>query len=105
MTRRLPLISLLYAALLPMTALTASYDCTRATTATEIAVCDNPSLNRMDEDLAVQYRSLLNQLPPRRADALRDDQRSWLVARNSCGADVRCLRARYEERLARLNEY
>ena len=105
MTRRLPLISLLYAALLPMTAHTASYDCTRATTATEIAVCDNSSLNRMDEDLAVQYRSLLNQLPPRRADALRDDQRSWLVARNSCGADVRCLRARYEERIARLNEY
>ena len=105
MTRRLPLLLLLCAALLPMTAHTASYDCTRATTATEIAICDNPNLNRMDEDLAVQYRSLLNQLPPRRADALRDDQRSWLVARNSCGADVRCLRARYEERLARLNEY
>ena len=105
MTRRLPLPLLLCAALLPVTAYTASYDCTRATTPTEIAVCDNPGLNRMDEDLAVQYRSLLNQLPPRRADALRDDQRSWLVARNSCGADVRCLRARYEERLARLNEY
>ena len=105
MIRRLPLTLLFGAALLPMTAHTASYDCTRAATATEIAVCDNPGLNRMDEDLAVQYRALLNQLPPRRADALRDDQRSWLVARNSCGADVRCLRARYEERLARLNEY
>lgn len=105
MSSRLSLPLLFCTALLPMIAQTASYDCTRATTAAEIAVCNNPGLNRMDEDLAVQYRSLLNQLPPRRADALRDDQRSWLVARNSCGADVRCLRARYEERIARLNEY
>ena len=80
------------------------YDCTRADTAAEIAVCDNPGLNRMDEDMAVLYRSLLNQLPPRRANSLRDDQRSWLIARDSCGADVRCLRARYQERMARLNE-
>ena len=105
MTHRLPRTLLLCAALLPTAAHTAGYDCTRATTATEIAVCNNPGLNRMDEDLAVQYRTLLNQLPPRRADAVRDDQRSWLMARNSCGADVRCLRARYEERIARLNQY
>lgn len=105
MSSRLSLPLLFCTALLPMIAQTASYDCTRATTAAEIAVCNNPSLNRMDEDLAVQYRSLLNESPPPRAAALRDDQRSWLVARNSCGADVRCLRARYEERLARLNEY
>ncbi|RUQ31881.1 MAG: DUF1311 domain-containing protein [Candidatus Competibacteraceae bacterium] len=105
MFSRLPVSLLFCAALLPMAAQTASYDCTRATTAAEIAVCDNPSLNRMDEDLAVQYRALLNESPPPRAAALRDDQRSWLVARNSCGADVRCLRARYEERIARLNQY
>ena len=91
--------------LLPLATLAASYDCTRASTAAEIAVCDNPSLNRMDEDLAVTYRSLLDRLPPRQAAHLRDDQRSWLVARDSCGADVRCLRARYQERMARLNEY
>lgn len=98
-------LTLLCAALLPLTIQAASYDCTRAATAAEIAVCDNPGLSRMDEDLAVQYRALLNRLPPRQADRLRDDQRSWLTARNSCGADVRCLRARYQERLARFDEY
>ncbi|MDG4597321.1 MAG: lysozyme inhibitor LprI family protein [Candidatus Contendobacter sp.] len=91
--------------LLPLATFAASYDCTRASTAAEIAVCDNPSLSRMDEDLAVTYRSLLDRLPPRQAAHLRDDQRSWLVARDSCGADVRCLRARYQERMARLSEY
>lgn len=98
-------LTLLCVALLPLSAEAASYDCTRAATAAEIAICDNPGLSRMDEDLAVQYRDLMNQLPPRRADRLRDDQRSWLTARNSCGADVRCLRARYQERLARFDEY
>ncbi len=104
MIKRLSL-ALFCVGLLPLGAQAASYDCTRADTAAEIAVCANPSLNRLDEDLAVQYRSLLNRLPPRRAERLRQDQRSWLIARDSCGADVRCLRARYQERLARLNEY
>ena len=104
MLKRLSL-ALFGASLLPLSAQAASYDCTRADTAAEIAVCSNPTLNRLDEDLAVQYRSLLNRLPPRRAEMVRQDQRSWLAARDSCGADVRCLRARYQERSARLDEY
>lgn len=91
--------------MLPLSVQAASYDCTRAETASEVAVCDDPGLNRLDEEMAVQYRYLLNHLPPRQAIRLRDDQRSWMNARDSCGADVRCLRARYQERIARLNEY
>ncbi len=104
MLKRLSL-ALFCASLLPLSAHAASYDCTRADTAAEIAVCSNPSLNRLDEELAVEYRSLLNRLPPRKAEMVRQDQRSWLSARDTCGADVRCLRARYQERSARLNEY
>ena len=63
MLKRLSL-ALFCASLLPLSAHAASYDCTRADTAAEIAVCSNPSLNRMDEELAVEYRSLLNRLPP-----------------------------------------
>lgn len=97
--------ALLCTGLLPFPAHTASYDCTQASTSAEIAVCANPGLNRLDEDMAVLYRSLLDELPRRQAARLREDQRSWLIARNSCGADVRCLRARYQERMSRLNEY
>lgn len=97
--------SLFLTGLVPFVASAASFDCTRADTAAEIAVCDNPSLNRLDEDLAVEYRALLRRLPPRRAEMVRQDQRSWIAARDSCRADVRCLRARYQERSARLNEY
>lgn len=96
---------LLCTGLLPFSAQAASYDCTQARTSAEIAVCANPGLNRLDEDMAVLYRSLFNELPRRQAERMRQDQRSWLTARNSCGADVRCLRARYQERMSRLNEY
>jgi len=98
-------LPLLCASLLPPSAQAASYDCTRADTAAEIEVCANPGLNQLDEELAVLYRSLLNELPFRQAERVRQDQRSWLNARNSCGAEVRCLRARYQERIARLNQY
>lgn len=98
-------LPLLCASLLPLTAQAASYDCTRASTPAEIAVCANPELNQLDEELAVLYRSLLNDLPARQADRVQQDQRSWLKARNSCGAEVRCLKARYQERIARLSQY
>jgi len=98
-------LTLLCGGLLPLSTQAASYDCTRASASAEIAVCANPGLNRLDEDMAVLYRSLLNELPQRQAKRLRQDQRSWLIARNSCGADVRCLRARYQERMSRLNQY
>ncbi|MCB1777495.1 MAG: DUF1311 domain-containing protein [Candidatus Competibacteraceae bacterium] len=97
--------ALLYMGLLPFSAHAASYDCTQTSTSAEIAVCANPGLNRLDEDLAVLYHALLNELPRRQATRLRENQRSWLIARNSCGADIRCLRARYQERISRLNEY
>ena len=97
--------AILCAGLLPLPAQTASYDCTQASTSVEIAVCANPRLNRLDEDLATLYRSLLRDLPRQQAERLRQDQRSWLTARNSCGADVRCLQARYQERMSRLNQY
>lgn len=95
----------LCACLLPLTAQAASYDCAHASTAPEIAVCANPDLNQLDEEMAALYRSLLNELPSRQADRVRQEQRSWLTARNSCGADVSCLKARYQERMARLNQY
>ncbi len=98
-------LSLFGASLLPLAVQAASYDCTGASSPAEIAVCAHPDLNALDEKLAVLYRSLLNELPVRQADRVRQDQRSWLKARNSCGAEVRCLKARYQERIARLNQY
>ncbi len=99
------LVSLFCTSLLPLATQAASYDCTQASTAAEITVCDHSDLNALDEGLALSYRALLKELPARQAARMQQDQRSWLRARNSCGEDVRCLKARYEERIARLNQY
>lgn len=83
----------------------ASFDCTAADSFAEITICAHSDLNYLDEELAVLYRSLIDRLPSREAARVRRDQRSWLTARDSCGEDARCLRARYQERIARLREY
>jgi uncharacterized protein len=98
-------LTLLCTAWLPLSAQAASFGCLDVDTEVESAICADPDLNRMDEDLAGQYQDLLRELSPREARKLRQEQRSWLRARDSCGDDVRCLRARYEERSARLDQY
>lgn len=99
------ILTLLCTAWLPLSAQAASFDCLDVDTDAESAICADPELNRMDEDLADQYKDVLSQLSPREARKLRQEQRSWLRARDSCGDNVRCLHARYEERSARLDRY
>jgi len=96
---------LLCAAWLPLSTQAASFGCLDVDTDVESAICADPELNRLDEDLAEQYQDVLSQLSSREARRLRQEQRTWLRARDSCGDDVRCLRARYEERSARLDRY
>lgn len=104
MIKRLGL-TLFCVGLLPLSAQAASFNCDNATTPTEMAICDSPRLNALDEEVADMYRDILSQMTPREARRLRRDQRSWLIARDSCGDDTRCLRSRYRERRARLSEY
>ena len=47
-------ISLLWA--LPVQA--ASFDCAKASTEIEHAICNNPELSRLDEEMAAAYRSI-----------------------------------------------
>jgi uncharacterized protein len=70
--------------LLPLSAQSASYDCSHTKTAAELAVCNNPEINRMDEEMTELYRSHIKGLPACVAKDLRGTQRSWLNARNHC---------------------
>ncbi|PVA12015.1 hypothetical protein DC366_03600 [Pelagivirga sediminicola] len=58
-----------------------SFDCRRAGTPTEIAICANPSLAALDSALAAAWN----------AGGRRADQAAWLRSRDACGADVACL--------------
>ncbi|RQO66960.1 hypothetical protein DBR44_16800 [Aquitalea sp. FJL05] len=83
--------------LLPMLAAAASFDCSKAASATEQAICSQPALSALDEQLAAAYRQHNQQ------GLLQDNQRQWLAGpRAECKADVACLQSRYQQRLEQL---
>jgi len=73
----------------------ASFDCAKAGTPTETAICHDPGLAALDLALAQAYQARL----AREAD-VRQQQRGWLRARDAgCGADPACLKAFIRARL------
>lgn len=91
---RLTIAALLAAA--PIAASAASFDCAKASTLVENAICANPELSRRDEALASLYQAALKQDP-----AIRADQLNWLRERNRC-IDERCLINAYDRRIDEL---
>ena len=80
---------------------TPSFDCRRATTPSERAICATPELAQLDQDLAVAYAAL-----PRRDDRfLIASQRAWWQQREACGNSIPCLQRRMTERLAELRHW
>ena len=75
------LISLAIFALLgagfPATA--ASFDCGKALTVQEKAICADSKLSQLDEDTAAAYTRLRAQLTPAGAAKVQQDQREWLA--------------------------
>jgi uncharacterized protein len=95
----------------------ASFDCARAETQVEKAICASPELGRIDEVLARAYATALGGLGDEAKAAIQADQRQWLgFAALACTSDARpfsaalteeeqgCLGAVYRSRIARLGE-
>ncbi|RYG09291.1 MAG: DUF1311 domain-containing protein [Caulobacteraceae bacterium] len=58
-----------------------SFDCARATTLSEHAICADPQLARLDRRMATAYAALRRSLPATAREALTRDQRWFLGAR------------------------
>jgi uncharacterized protein len=66
-----------------------SFDCRTAKQESEIAICSNRRLARLEASLANLYFKMINGLPPEEKEKLRMQQRAWLKYRDSCkGADI-----------------
>lgn len=77
------LIMLALAIVAPASA--ASFDCTKATTAFEKAICDNPQLSIADDTLAVAFATAIGGLDKAAVTRMRADQHAWLdFAAASC---------------------
>ena len=61
----------------------ASFDCPSARTAVEQLICHDPDLAKLDREVAQKYGDALARLDRVSADALRGDQRAFLLARNN----------------------
>lgn len=77
----------------------ASFDCNKATTETEIAICADPELNALDELMGQAYQLAKTSADWMTPQELRNSQRAWLQQRNRCSENFDCLRSSYVQRL------
>jgi uncharacterized protein len=74
-----------------------SFDCAKAATEVELAICASDRLSTQDLDLLDAYKAARDS-----GATTRDDQRSWIRQRNSqCGGNVDCL---YQVNQARIDD-
>ncbi|NIF39909.1 DUF1311 domain-containing protein [Burkholderia sp. Tr-862] len=85
----------------PIAARAASFDCTKAASPTEKAICADPGLSSLDGQLAAAWKKALAKGGD--TAALKAAQLQWLKQRDRCGTDASCIGDRYRERLASLN--
>lgn len=79
------------------------FDCKKAQSPTEKAICADSNLSRADYQMARAYKILLAKISHRKAAALKAEQRAWLKAREgtctaSGKADTVCLLAETKAR-------
>lgn len=80
-----------------------SYDCNAASTADEVAICDDHlMLPWLDRQLAQAWMNALERVNTQGKERLRSAQRHWLAQRRNCSSDRDCLMASYVERLREL---
>ncbi len=85
----------------------ASYDCRKARTADEVAVCADPLLSELDDIMADFYRRLRHYTQNfDNAMGLQaqlvDEARDFLRRRADCGGDRTCLEQAYRTRILEL---
>lgn len=82
----------------------ASFNCSKASNVVESLICKDASLSKKDSQLASLYKKALKDLPRSMQRDLRDEQREWLTARDSCN-DRECLELLYSKRIYDLKHF
>lgn len=90
---------------------TPSYDCKKARSLTEKAICNNYSLASLDRSVAkslkLQKFIVVQEgvdIKERISD-LDISQKKWLIERDQCGSESKCLKESMNNRLEALNEF
>ena len=99
---RLALTALALTLALPIAAQAASFDCNKARSPDEKAICANTALNDKDVKMSVLYDINKRTLAMGGRGSLMDAQQQWLKDRRTCGANRACLNRAYDRRLGEL---
>jgi uncharacterized protein len=75
----------------------ASFDCAKATSKNEKAICASPELSLLDEKLASFYKQTRSLAPS--TDALKQQQINWIKSVGTCDGNIDCLIAAYNNRI------
>lgn len=82
-----------------------SFDCTKATTFSEKAICTDSLLGKLDGALAENYKHMLaSDIGDGARNDLKATQRNWLSERNQC-TENQCLARVYRKRINEVCEY
>jgi uncharacterized protein len=100
----LTISSVLILALAPI-AHAASFDCEKASTSDEKAICADRGLNDKDVTMALLYSIDRRFMGMGARGALMDNQSAWLRSRRACGAGRECLNALYDQRIGVLRKF
>jgi uncharacterized protein len=77
------------------------FDCRRAQTTSERMICRSDRLAGLDERMSSLYSELKAASGNRyERNDLRDYQRQFLAARDSCGRDTECIRGAYLDQIS-----
>ena len=68
----------------------ASFDCTKAATETEIAICSDFELSALDELMGVSLKQLLETFP-KKFESILIDQKQWIISQSKCADSLDCL--------------
>lgn len=82
----------------------ASFNCAKAATPDEKAICKSRSLSELDVKMAALFGARMK-VPMLMGSkgAAQDEQHDFLVTRGACGADTACIAAAYQQRIDAIN--
>jgi uncharacterized protein len=83
---------------MPVVAQGASFDCGKAGTSFEKAICASPEASKADETLAQAYATALGGLSKDAADSVKATQHDWLdYAAKACSDDAQPIAGAYDD--------
>lgn len=92
-------VSAALSSLRPSPADAASFNCQHAALPAEVAICGNPNLSHLDEQVAGMYFLIVSSGQAATASQVKTAQGKFLTRRNACEGNIDCLVSAYTDQI------